>query len=341
MVLDKVEFAGSNAYGPAAWAERVLDALPRDIVICDWQYISTADTARHFAGKGFDVIACDCTYGPVQREFPFDFSAAWHASRLYAAARRAGAIGALQTNWGDADGNPVISKWFFSVNSLSMAWQPAQRVRLRRMARSWARLEMGVDGDEYEDFLARLSVSLFGGTGRRSVTNEETADKHIFRHARAWWDAAGARLIAREKAVIDGLAGRLALLRAAAKRGRDLLDLLDVPLVVKRLTLNQVENVGRAARLYRRALALQAGDPRRAALLSAAALKMEAYAAAFDGVLAAMRRVADDQGVDESVFQRARGRQEEVRARAARLRGDPPPPFGEIFWAEPETPYER
>ena len=35
-----------------------LEAAPRDIVICDWHYDAAPDTARLFASKGFDVVAC-------------------------------------------------------------------------------------------------------------------------------------------------------------------------------------------------------------------------------------------------------------------------------------------
>jgi len=50
-----------------AWAETLLDALPRDMVICDWFYSAPvkgekagADfpTLRHFKAKGFSVLAC-------------------------------------------------------------------------------------------------------------------------------------------------------------------------------------------------------------------------------------------------------------------------------------------
>ena len=35
-----------------------IDQVPKDIVICDWHYDSAPDTARFFAGKGFDVVEC-------------------------------------------------------------------------------------------------------------------------------------------------------------------------------------------------------------------------------------------------------------------------------------------
>jgi N-acetyl-beta-hexosaminidase len=53
---------GYTANG-AAWAETLLDALPRDVVICDWYYDAPKKeggwpTLRHFREKGFPVLAC-------------------------------------------------------------------------------------------------------------------------------------------------------------------------------------------------------------------------------------------------------------------------------------------
>lgn len=46
-----------------AWAEPLLEALPRDIVVCDWYYEApkkeeTWATTRYFKGKGFPVLTC-------------------------------------------------------------------------------------------------------------------------------------------------------------------------------------------------------------------------------------------------------------------------------------------
>jgi hypothetical protein len=35
-----------------------IDLVPKDIVICDWHYDKVPETARLFANKGFDVVAC-------------------------------------------------------------------------------------------------------------------------------------------------------------------------------------------------------------------------------------------------------------------------------------------
>jgi len=38
--------------------QSAIDGVPKDIVICDWHYDSAPETARLFAGKGFDVVEC-------------------------------------------------------------------------------------------------------------------------------------------------------------------------------------------------------------------------------------------------------------------------------------------
>jgi len=343
MLLDRMEFAGSVANGPAEWAERVLEALPRDIVICDWQYTSTNDTTLHFTKKGFDALACDSIWGPVRGGvFPFDFAAAWHTSRFYAQARRSGAAGALQTTWGDAGRSAFENRWVFYAHAASTGWQPAQRVRLRRMAEAWARVEMGADGLAYEDLVARLSVGLFGGTGKRSITVEETGPKFpSLRHARSWWRAVGPRLLTHERAYTDDLARRLEALRGEAKRGREFLALMDYPILLRRLALDEVARVGRAARLYARALALPEGDARRGDLARRAARLLREHADALEELEPCMRRLADAQGVAEEQFEKARAEREDLRARAARLEAGEFPSFEEVFWSEGETPYGR
>ena len=37
---------------------RAIDLVPREIVMCDWHYVSAPPTAAYFATKGFRVLAC-------------------------------------------------------------------------------------------------------------------------------------------------------------------------------------------------------------------------------------------------------------------------------------------
>ncbi|MBA4389205.1 MAG: hypothetical protein C0404_14625, partial [Verrucomicrobia bacterium] len=328
MLLDRVQFAGSTANGHVAWAERVLEAMPRDIIICDWQYTSTADTTSHFTKKGFDALACDYVYGPIHREYPFDFSAAWHTSRHYAQAHRAGALGTILTNWGDSSKTAFDDKWLFFANSLSMSWQPAQRVMIRKMAAAWARIEMGIDGREYEDLIARMSVQIFGGTGLRSVTTEETDQGYeFFRYARSWWKAVSPELLDYERAFTGDLEARLARLRKAARRGGQYLDALAYPLFLRRLWLDEAEAVGNAARLYKKAAALPAGNRTRAALLRRAAGLCDSHAAEYDAVVEHLKQIHKMQGIAQEAFDKVRGRQAEIKRRASLLIARRLPPF--------------
>lgn len=44
--------ASENGTHPA------IDAVPKDIVICDWHYDRAPETPAHFSGKGFSVLSC-------------------------------------------------------------------------------------------------------------------------------------------------------------------------------------------------------------------------------------------------------------------------------------------
>ena len=62
MLIPSSEFAGYTALGNAK-TQGVVDKLPRDILICDWQYDApkekeTWPTTSWFMDKGFDVIPC-------------------------------------------------------------------------------------------------------------------------------------------------------------------------------------------------------------------------------------------------------------------------------------------
>lgn len=51
----------SQAYGgPPDHVERALESLPRDIILCDWNYDLCREypTIRYLQDKGFDVLGC-------------------------------------------------------------------------------------------------------------------------------------------------------------------------------------------------------------------------------------------------------------------------------------------
>lgn len=71
-----------------------IDQVPKDIVICDWHYDSAPDTARFFAGKGFDVVEC-----PWRK--PAVALAQWQQIRALRSDPALGrhALGMVQTTW--------------------------------------------------------------------------------------------------------------------------------------------------------------------------------------------------------------------------------------------------
>jgi len=82
--------ASTNGTHPA------VDRVPKDIVICDWHYGKAHDTARYFAGKGFQVVSCPWRNADVALA-QFAMIRAIRAGADKAAAGRA--LGVLQTTW--------------------------------------------------------------------------------------------------------------------------------------------------------------------------------------------------------------------------------------------------
>ncbi|HHU15516.1 MAG: family 20 glycosylhydrolase [Kiritimatiellae bacterium] len=95
----------------AEWAETLLDALPRDIVICDWFYSppvkgekegETYPTLRYFKSKGFPVLSCP-----------------WEHRDGYAAQSRAvqeiGLDGMLSTTWHHLYGHQSMRQIYWSA----------------------------------------------------------------------------------------------------------------------------------------------------------------------------------------------------------------------------------
>lgn len=82
--------AATNGTHPA------IDLVPKDIVICDWHYRKAHKTARHFAAKGFAVVASPWRdAGVAQRQL--GLIQAIRRSEDKALARRG--LGVVQTTW--------------------------------------------------------------------------------------------------------------------------------------------------------------------------------------------------------------------------------------------------
>jgi hypothetical protein len=201
---------------------------------------------------------------------------------------------------------------------------------------------MGVDGLAYEDLVARMSVPLFGGTGRRSLTIENTDQGYpFFRHAYSWWKAMGPHLIRSERDFADDLDSRLEALRRSASRGRQYLALLDHPILLRRVWLNEVETVGKAARLFKKAIHLAHGNVMRRRLASQSKELLLTHAQTFETLRASLKRIHECQGVAKTAFDKISERQREIHRRAKMLSSDKMPSFEKVFWPETETPYSR
>jgi hypothetical protein len=95
-------FLDGKATGLGEWEASInatyasVDAVPKDIVICDWHYDAAPGTARFFADKGFDVVACPWRKAPVALQ-QLEQMRALRASPDRDAARHG--LGMVQTTW--------------------------------------------------------------------------------------------------------------------------------------------------------------------------------------------------------------------------------------------------
>jgi len=90
-LINAAEFATGKWEGSANDTWPAVDAVPKDIVICDWHYERAFRTPRYFVDKGFSVVACPWQKAEVALE----------ELEIMCATRRQDprALGMLQTTW--------------------------------------------------------------------------------------------------------------------------------------------------------------------------------------------------------------------------------------------------
>jgi len=345
-LLCRMEFAGNKALGHQDWADKVLNKMPRDIIICDWQYDATSDTTSHFTSKGFNAFACNADMGPMFLNYPLDFDSIWHASRHFAQAKRCGATGTIHTTWGDRSRerrDAFVNRWIFYLHSLSFSWQPAQRIKIRETTAHWARAEMGIDGQAYEEVVALLSIPLFGGTGKTFITRRgNKSRRNTFPFASEWWDAMGPRLLNKEKAFIDNLYERVAALRENVRRNGDCLDLLDYPITIRLASWDEVRCVGEAARLYKSVRSKRTTATQQKRALKRAARLLREHTRIIDLVLGALEKVHEAEGLAKEAFTKEKQHKRLILEMAAKLESKGKlKPFNQIFWDESEDMFNR
>ncbi len=101
-----------------AYRDKILPALPKDIVICVWQYIPASDypALSDAQSQGFRVIGSS-------------WFAAGNPETMAKAAQRVSAFGAMQTRWSGYFGNPTMidgqtEQGVAYVNAGSSFWNP-------------------------------------------------------------------------------------------------------------------------------------------------------------------------------------------------------------------------
>lgn len=340
MILNRNEFAGSIANGSSKWAEKVLKTLPKDIIICDWQYQNSGDTSHYFTKKGFDVIVCPFFATNAEKNSPaFPMPSAWHTSRLIAQGLRAGSIGVIQTTWGDGETGVFENNWFIYAHAFSSAWQPAQRVILHKIATNWARVEMGISGVLFEDLVSKLSMPLFRGMSEQHYFKRNKKD--LFYTSSQWVDVAEKGMIARDIAFLLEQEKILHDLLKSAKRGYEYLNLLDVPIIQKRLMIKEVLKIGKASRLYKQALKIRDNTEKRKKLLDQIYLLLEDYAKDLDEEVEVKQRISASQGNAKEQLDSIKLRQLKIRSLKKKMNKNKLPSFNKIFWDQKLISFNR
>ena len=92
---------------------RMVDLLPKDVIVCDWQYVNHRDakdkdwpTIRHFAEKGFPVVGCPWDNYKSMRPMSDTIS-------------KVGGFGFLETTWHHLRGQDWIAMYLFAA---AAAW---------------------------------------------------------------------------------------------------------------------------------------------------------------------------------------------------------------------------
>jgi hypothetical protein len=129
MLLDLARFPGTHAAngGVTGWGSKnytayALDALDRDVVICDWQYarFSPAEHA-HLRDLGFDIMpALDtdervCPWGP---ERGLDE----HLPAFFESCRQSGALGGYACTWSLRLGEVFDNRWLDFAKAAECGW---------------------------------------------------------------------------------------------------------------------------------------------------------------------------------------------------------------------------
>jgi hypothetical protein len=253
--------------GPGADKKHTIDLLDRGIVVYDWHYDSgSPESLRYFAGRDAQVVAssstqvfiCNCVW-PEQE---------LNEARLFGDCKRAGARGALLTNWTNYLGAHDENFWLLVASGADIMWSSRREMR-KGMSRAFAFHRYGLMGDalpKYIDLLGSLKGAMCGIFGKMNNTNLRQTLYNTDNPLRFWHDYCAILTPAKLRRWKSAIAEARRLWRAAraeksAHKG-PYFPLLEAPLRVHEHLLRRYEMSLELKRLWHEAAMLQGRKPK-------------------------------------------------------------------------------
>ena len=201
-------------------ARRAIEKVSREVLITDWHYTAPwGGTFRFFRDQGFEVHVATATNIYWHDSIPLNRGHHWIVETIEEAIRQ-GVTGGFNTNWELYRGAFFDNYWFFQALAAERLWSDRPHDYPRFGAR-FCRRFWGLPRDEYSE-IAGLMESI--PTSRRGTF----LDSPIL----ADMGPDQARLD--YEGLADYLDRRIGELRAAVRRNRDALAMLDMPALIIR-----------------------------------------------------------------------------------------------------------
>jgi hypothetical protein len=202
-------------------AEAALAKVDRDILITDWHYTAPyAGTTAHLVKKGFEVHMASASNIYWHDSIPLNRGHLW-VVETQENALRAGATGAINTNWEYYRGQFLDNYWTFQALTCERGWTDEPH-DYPAWGRRFARRFWGVEEDGYSD-VAGLAES--APTGRRPYF----LDSALFFDERPGYPLSLFQITLDYEGIGESIIRRAGQFKKAARRNADTLRLLDMP----------------------------------------------------------------------------------------------------------------
>jgi hypothetical protein len=202
-------------------AEAALERVDRDILITDWHYTAPhAGTTDYLVKKGFEVHMASASNIYWHDSIPVHRGHQW-VVETQELALRAGATGAINTNWEYYRGQFLDNYWFFQALTCERGWTDEPH-DYPSWGRRFASRFWGVDEDDYTDAAGLAETT---PVGRRAYF----LDSPPFFDERPGFPVNAFQVSLDYAGIGESIIRRVERFRKRARRNADTLRLLDMP----------------------------------------------------------------------------------------------------------------